>query len=54
MLFRSNDLFLETEQYFGTSQNEIEDKKSGMEGVIRRTKKITVCNMYAFHLCLEF
>ena len=27
-------LFLETRQYFGTSQNRIEDKKSGMEGVL--------------------
>ena len=25
--------FLETRQYFGTSQNRIEDKKSGTEGV---------------------
>ena len=26
-------LFLETRQYFGTSQNRIDDKKSGTEGV---------------------
>ena len=32
MLFRSL-LFLETGQYFGTSQNGIEDKKNGTEGV---------------------
>ena len=27
-------LFLETGQYFGTSQNGIEDKQSGTEGVV--------------------
>ena len=34
-------LFLEAEQYFGTSQNIIEDKKSGTEGVlISQAKKL--------------
>ena len=36
-ILRNRTLFLETGKYFGISQNGIEDKKSGTEGVIQTT-----------------
>ena len=44
-ILRNRTLFLETGKYFGISQNEIEDKKSGTEGVyiyINPNKKETL------------